>query len=183
MRRADQHQHQRPDILQEIKSEGAAGSQRSAIMRGVYSLSTSIAKVMKSGKTDCRLKHRSRPTDRHKGTDSQTEPHTKRLVPCSSIWPGQIRLQHSGIYQAPQYRCITWTAERSPSHFLIAYSICVCVCVCVWISVSNTSVLIFPFICECLCVCMCVCVCVCVCVCLCATALPRDPPQGRDSSR
>lgn len=31
--------------------------------------------------------------------DRQTEPHTKRLEPCSSIWPGQIRLQHSGIYQ------------------------------------------------------------------------------------
>ena len=102
-------------------------------MTRVYSLSTSTGKVMESGKTDWSTAEGGR-RDRHK----QTEPHTKRLEPCSSIWPGQIRLQHSGIYQVPQYRCITWTAERSPSHLLIAYSICasVCVCVCACVSVS-----------------------------------------------
>ena len=118
-------------------------------MTRVYSLSTSTGKVMESGKTDWSTAEGGR-RDRHK----QTEPHTKRLEPCSSIWPGQIRLQHSGIYQVPQYRCITWTAERSPSHLLIAYSICASVCVCVCVCVcqsqfSNTSVLIFPFIPEC----------------------------------
>ena len=139
-------------------------------MTRVYSLSTSTGKVMESGKTDWSTAEGGR-RDRHK----QTEPHTKRLEPCSSIWPGQIRLQHSGIYQVPQYRCITWTAERSPSHLLIAYSICasVCVCVCVCVSLSFLTLLcsfshLFLSAREH--------------VCLCATALAGDPPQGQGSS-
>lgn len=153
------HQHQGPDILKEIKRGGSRTEWGIAIMSRVYSLSTSTGKVMESGLTADWSTAAGGQRDRHKLTDRQTEPHTKRLEPCSSIWPGQIRLQHSGIYQVPQYRCITWTAERSPSHLLIVYSICgsVFVRVCVWISVSNTCVLIFPFICECECVCLFVC--------------------------
>lgn len=46
---------------------------------------------------------------RQAGTQMTREDKKKenRLRPRSSIWPGQIRRQHSGIYQARRYRCIT----------------------------------------------------------------------------
>lgn len=117
MRLVDQHQHLKDltferEIKKERESEGAGGSEGWPIMRAVYSLSTSTGKVMESGKADCRPKHCSRWTDRQPQTDGRRgrAAHKKIRALCFNLARAD---KHSGIYQVPPCRCITWTAGRS----------------------------------------------------------------------
>lgn len=93
---------------------------------------------MEPGKTDCTAearKHRCRKADKQTKMARKYKKKENRLQPCSSIWPGQIRWQHPGIYQAPPHRCITWMARQSGSHFLIVCGLCASLSSCLYHSV------------------------------------------------
>ena len=115
------------------KSEGAGGSEGSPIMRRVYSLSTSTGKVMESGKTadwSTAAERAERQTQTDGRTDRRSR-HTKRLEPCSSIWPGQIRLTAfrdlSGA--AVQVHYLDGWERSQPFTDSVQYT-CLSVCVC-----------------------------------------------------
>lgn len=134
-RRAHAAGHRNRTSRMEIKRERKGWQRKGSTMRAVYIPSSPQGKVMESGKPDAGRK------DCSTGAARQTNGLRKkenRLEPCSSIWPGQIRREHAGIYQAPQHRCITWMAQWSGSHLPIVCSL----------RLSLTSRLYHSFVCP-----------------------------------
>lgn len=113
-------------------TEGGGGSERSSVIRYVYSPSTWTGKVMEPGKTDCRLEHWHKHTDTNRRTEAHTQKKTRALFSNLARADKTSAFRDLSGASVQVHYLDGWAWSQSFTDSVQYMCLSVCLCVCAW---------------------------------------------------